>query len=147
MHWKADLAYWGVFFLGQLLFLLKRADLARRSPLNGVTGIGNFFALNWVTILFRSVVEFGVVLYPYRHVDINSLIAKLGWLPDSVRIPQSIVVAFFLGLFSDMIMDWVVMQDKIFGIPIPKALKETIPQLPAVKEVIANLAEGKKPQG
>lgn len=147
MHWQLeirDIGYWLAFALGQLLFLLKRADLARKSPLNGLPTIKAFFALNWITILYRSVLEFGLILYPYRHMDINSLIDKIGWLPDSIRIPQSVVLAFFLGLFSDYLMDWIAMQDSIAGFKIPKFLKESIPQLPAVKQLVDTMAAAKQ---
>src|SRR5438445_13746747 len=122
-NWQIDIVYWIAFLLGQGLFLLKRADLGRKSPLNGLPSISAFFVLNWITILYRSVVEVGLVLYPYRHVDINVLVVKIGWhLPFAI--PQSIVIAFFLGLFSDYLMDWVAMQYSLVGIKIQKFLKE-----------------------
>jgi len=141
-HLEFDFLYWFFFALGQGLFLLKRADLARRSPLNGVPTIGAFFYTNWVTILYRSVFEVGLVFYPYRHFDINSLIDKLGWnLP--IQVPQSLLVAFFLGVLSDYLMDWIVMQDKIGPIKIPGFLKENIPQLPEVKQLVDQMAVAK----
>lgn len=142
-HWKWDILYWLVFALGQLLFLLKRADLARRSPMNGVASMGAFFAFNWVTILYRSALEFVVPFWVYRHVDVNAMIAKTGWnMP--FQVPQSLVVSFVLGLFADFVMDWVAMQKSIAGIPIPSWLKENIPQLPEVKEFVEKLAEDKQ---
>ena len=65
-HLKWDLIYLVAFSLGELLFMLVRADRARRRPLNGVKSIRNFFALNWVTLLFRAVIEWLVFLWPYR---------------------------------------------------------------------------------
>jgi len=141
-HVELDLIYWFFFALGQGLFLLKRADLARRSPLNGMPTIGAFFVMNWVTLLYRSVFEVGLVFYPYRHVDVNSLIDKLGWnLP--IQIPQSLWVAFFLGILSDYLMDWIVLQEKIGPFKVPSFLKENIPQLPEVKQLVDQMAVAK----
>lgn len=140
-HWQWDIVYWLVFALGQLLFLLKRADLAKRSPLNGVRSIGQFFGQNWITLLFRSALEFVFPFYVYRHTDpavLSSWIAKVG-VNIPFRIPQSLVVAFLLGLFSDMLMDWLAMQDSVAGIKIPSWLKENIPQLPEVKQLVDSL--------
>ena len=140
-----DLIFLLVFSLGQFLFMLRRADLARRSPLNGVKSIGMFFAMNWVTLLFRAIIEWGVCLWPYRSASaqwVNSLIAHIGInVPFQIPSHRGLAGCFFLGVFSDMVLDWVTMQDKIFGIPIPKAVKETIPQLPQVQQLVSTLTK------
>lgn len=139
-----DIIYWLAFALGQALFLLKRADLAAKSPLNGVRTKRNFFYLNWVTIIYRSAVEFVFPFYVFRHVDPNVLMAGMSWhLPFSI--PQNGVFFFVLGLFSDLIMDWAAMQKSVMGIPVPSWLKENIPQLPEVTKLVSDLNGGAKP--
>lgn len=140
MSFLWDVINWLAFALGQGLFLLKRADLARRSPLNGVKSIGEFFSRNWITLIFRGAIEFCLIFWPYRHNWADLVIAKLGW-NFHVHVPQSLVLAFLLGLASDMLMDWAVMQDSIAGVKIPVKLKENIPQLPQVQQLVSQLGE------
>jgi hypothetical protein len=139
-HHFTDLLYWLAFFGGQLLFILKRADLAVRSPLNAVNSKWQYFTINWVPLLIRTFIEFVVIYTPYRDIPSDKIIAAFGWnIP--LKIPQSWVVAAALGYLSDSLMDWGAMQEKILGIKVPSFIKETIPHLPEVQAVVAVIAE------
>lgn len=145
-HQDFDFVYWGCFLAGQWLFLLKRMALAVRSPMNALKNRRQYIYTNWDIILIRTAIEFAVIYYPYRHADLNMLVAKLGWsLP--FKIPQAGVVAFGLGFLADFLLDWITMQDKILGISMPAWLKETVPQLPQVQQVIEAHQNDKKTHG
>jgi hypothetical protein len=132
----SDLLYWLAFAGGQLLFMLKRADLAARSPLNAVPTKASYFRANWIPLLIRAFIEFAVVYTPYRHVPSDKIISAFGWnIP--FHVPQSWVVSASLGYLSDSLMDWGLMQEKILGITVPSFIKETIPQLPQVTVLVA----------
>jgi len=145
-HQDTDFAYWGCFLAGQWLFLLKRMALAVRSPMNALKTRREYIYANWDILLIRTALEFAAFYYPYRHVDVNALVAKLGW-PMPFKIPQAAVVAFGLGFIADFLLDWLTMQDKILGIPMPAWLKETVPQLPHVQAVIETAALEKQANG
>lgn len=146
-HQEIDVLYWLAFAGGQLLFMLKRADLAVRSPLNAVATKRQFFRKNWVVLLIRSFFEFAAVFMPYRHADTDAIARSFGWTMP-FHIPQSWVVSALFGYFSDSIVDWITMQEKIMGIPIPKFVKENIPQLTIVTNVVALIRQkNEKEQG
>lgn len=134
-----DLLFWAAFIAGQFMFLLKRADLARRSPLNGVKNVGMFFVQNWVVILVRLAFE-SIFLFLYRHPDFPLQIGLHFSLPHT---KQSLVLTFFGGFFADAILDWATMQNSILGIKIPAWVKENIPQLPQVQTFVQTLTETK----
>lgn len=137
LHQKADIAYAACFLFGQWLFLLRRADLGVRSPMNALKSRRQFFYLNWVTLLYRVVIEFGLFFYPYRHADVNSLLSLEGLqLPSWLHVPQNWIFVIFLGIFSDGLLDWVLGRGKFLGITIPDRLKEDIPQLPEVRAIL-----------
>ena len=136
-RWLWDIVYWLVFISGQMMFLLKRADLARRSPLNGVISIGSYFVTNWVVIVQRLAFE-SLFLFLYRHPDFPSQLGLHFTLPLA---KQSLVLAFFGGFFADAILDWIAMQNTLLGITIPSWIKESIPQLPQVQNFVAGLVK------
>ena len=131
-----------VFSAGQFLFMLRRADLARRSPLNGVRSVGQFFALNWITLLLRAVVEWlflwayrswsgGQVHWALQHVGLN--------IPFEIPTHRGLAGAFFLGIVSDSTMDWFLGLGIAKSIPLVNKLIEQIPQLPQVQQLVATL--------
>ena len=46
---------------------------------------------------------------------------------------------FTLGLLCDFCMDWLAMQDRVLGIPVPSWIKEFVPRLPQIEVVVASL--------
>jgi hypothetical protein len=129
-HQQTDVLYYIAFFLGQCLFVLKRADLAARSNTNGTPTKMAYLGHTWVTLLVRMVLEFVLVYYPYRHLSINDLFSSWGW-HFPFQIPQSAVGAFCLGYLSDSLLDWMGTRQTFPGtnITIPKWLKEQVPPL------------------
>lgn len=150
-HLLWSVVYIAVFSVGQILFMLKRADLARRSPLNGVKSIRQFFALNWVTLIFRAVIEWGVFLWPYRSASaafVAAALSKVGVnIPFQIPAHRGLAGAFFLGLGADFLMDWLVMQKWFQAIPVLNQLAENIPQIPEVTKVVDKLAADKSQSG
>ena len=134
-HIEWDLTFWFFFISGQMMFLIKRADLARRSPLNGVPSITSYFETNWVIILQRLVFE-GLFLFIYRHPNFTN---EIGLHFSTPAIKQSLVLAFFGGFFADALLDWATMQDTLVGVKVPKWVKESVPQLPEVKALVITL--------
>jgi hypothetical protein len=134
-HQQTDILYYLAFVVGQLLSVLRRADMATRSLTNPTPNRRTFIWRNWVPILIRSVLEFVFIFYPYREFDINTIISKFGWhLP--FLIPQSVVVAFLFGFFSDALLDWLLTLQTFPGTtwPIPTWIKEQVPPLTSVSE-------------
>lgn len=146
-HWLWNIFFIVVFSLGQLLFMLKRADLARRSPLNGVKTIGNFFALNWVVLLFRAVIEWLVFLWPYRSASndvLQSVVHKV-WAGFPFQLPQhrGLAGCFALGMGADVLLDWMFGASWFSAIPVLRRLKENIPQSPRVQQMITEVWQAK----
>jgi hypothetical protein len=139
-----DLIFLFVFSLGQFLFILKRADLARRSPLNGVKSIGQYFKLNWVVLIFRAAVEWGLILWPYRSWSATTIqwaLQKMS-IPIPFQIParRGLTGAFFAGMVASSLLDWLMMQNWTKNIPIVNfLLRENIPQLPEVQQLVQHL--------
>lgn len=141
-HQMWDVIYYAPFLIGQMLFLLKRIGLAIRSPLNLLRTRRQYLRLNWDILTIRYILEFAIVYYPFRHVEMNSLFAMFGWhIP--FHIPDSAISFFLLGYMSDSLMDWFAMQDKIMGITIPNIVKETVPHLPAAASLVEKLKQKK----
>jgi hypothetical protein len=142
-HWLWNVVFLLVFCAGQFLFMLKRADLAKSSQLNGVKTIGEFFTINWVKLLFRAAIEWGIVLWPYRSASgdwLQTVIGKLGVnLPFQIPSHRGLAGCFFAGVCAELVLDWVLGKQSILGIPIPAMLKEQIPQLPQVTQLVDTL--------
>jgi hypothetical protein len=135
--------YIAVFSAGQLLFMLVRADRAKSSPLNGVKGIGQYFSLNWVKLLSRAVIEWLLVLWPYRAGSVaflQALIIKV-WpsFPFQVPAHRGLAGAFAFGLASDLLMDYITGMPWFKSIPVLNKIVENIPQLPEVQQFVATL--------
>ena len=138
---KWDLSSGSRLLLAVYLFW-KRTALAACSPMNAMKSRSQYIgSSNWDILLIRFALEFAIIFIPYRHVPLDQLTANLPWhLP--FHIPQdSGAFCFLLGYLSDSTTDWIAMQDKIFGVPIPSWVKETIPQLPQVQSMVNQLAE------
>ena len=133
----SEILQWLPFFGGQCLFVLKRSALAVRSPLNGTKSRRQYLKQNWDILLVRTVIALIAVYFPYRHSDVF-----VGYLPKWMGlIPTSAIVPLALGYMSDSTLDWLLGKDKIFGVPIPAFIKETVPQLPAVQNMVAQLGD------
>lgn len=141
-HQRWDAIYYTAFFGGQMLFLLKRIGLAIRSPMNLLKTRRQYVRLNWDILLNRTILEFAIVYYPFRHIDINTLFGMFGWnMP--FHVPNSAISFFLLGYLSDSLMDWFAMQDKLMGIKIPDIVKETVPHLPEAATLVEKLKQKK----
>jgi hypothetical protein len=140
---KWDAIFLFVFFLGQFLTMLRRAYLAKRSKLNGIESIRQFFAINWIPLLYRSVVEWLIFFYAYRFWQASSIqwaISKFGLnIPFQVPEHRGLWGCLGTGIISSSLLDLLAMQDKIFGIPIPKFIKEQILTLPEVQQFVNTL--------
>lgn len=142
-HQLWDIIYYLPFLCGQALFLLKRVGLAIRSPLNCLKSRREYLYINWDILVYRAGLEFILIYFPYRHQDVVSgWLASFGWhLP--FQLPQAAILFVMLGLMSDYMLDWIAGHDKVFGMTIPKFLKEQIPQIPEVQGVLKAMAEQK----
>jgi hypothetical protein len=132
------IAYVLAFMAGQALFLLKRMALAVRSPMNALQSRGQYLSQNWDILLYRGAIEY-FFLFFYLH---QPLFAELLGLIH-VKLPFTIPVfgfgCFALGLLCDFLMDWIAMQDRVLGIPVPRWIKEFVPRLPQLEIVVASL--------
>jgi hypothetical protein len=126
------------FNAGQWLFLLKRMALAVRSPMNALRSRRQYLAQNWDILIYRGVIEFGF-LWAYLHQEQLGQLLALVHVFLSFRIPVFGFGCFALGLLCDFTMDWIAMQDRVLGIPVPSWIKEFVPRLPQLEIVVANL--------
>lgn len=121
-----------LFLLGQALYILKRAAMAIRSPLNPATSRRSFLARNWDVILIRvGAAQTGFWLW-ISYPDGLSRIAQVAGVHLDLTIPAKPVVALVSGVCSDAILDWIA--EKI------PALKRELPAVPVSR---ANQANGK----
>jgi hypothetical protein len=143
-HWlEWNILYIVVFSAGQFLFMLIRADRARSSPLNGVKSIRKYFSINWVKLLSRAVIEWLLVLWPYRSGSVaflQAMITKV-WASFPFQIPthRGLSGAFAFGLASDLLMDYITGQPWFKSIPVLNKIVENIPQLPEVQQLVQTL--------
>ena len=123
-HQRLDIAYWFAFFAGQCVFVLKRSAMAVRSKTNPIKTRRAYLYANWDVILIRSVIEFIIIFYPYRHGELDSVFnfVTLGHLPFAF--PQSPVFSLALGYLADSTLDWVGTLPRV-----PEWLRESIPNL------------------
>src|SRR5271155_5072306 len=129
-HQLQDFVYWLAFFFCQLLLFLKRPGVATRKLTNPTKSRWQYLRNNWVTLLIRTVIEFVLIFYPYRHFSMGAIAGWFGWhLPFDV--PQSGFGAFCLGFLSDGLLDWLGTLQTIpkTNIAIPAWIKEQIPPL------------------
>ena len=135
-HQYWDFVLWLVFFLGQCLFILKRAGSAIRSQTNPIKTRRAFLVANWDILLIRTAMEF-VFYYVLRHVNSGNLagffhIPLPSFIPADSHMPM--VGMFFSGYFSDSGLDWVSQWSKLPQWA-QKMIKENVPDLQTVIQV------------
>lgn len=133
----ADIGYWLVFFIGQNLYVLKRADTAYSS--GKVLTRGSFLRKNWPTLVIRMMVPELVIFWIVRHVSSNVI---LGWfsVPVPGWIPMGTIhswLAFFcFGFCADSGVNWLLKWQRI-----PEKIRLFLAdQIPDVPEAQAKLA-------
>ena len=132
------IGYVALFMLGQALFLLKRMALAVRSPMNALKSRRQYLSQNWDILLYRGAIEY-VFLFFYLHQALLAELLGLIHVKPPFVIPVFGFGCFALGLLCDFCMDWIAMQDRVLGIPVPSWIKEFVPRLPQLEIVVANL--------
>jgi hypothetical protein len=132
LHEKGDLVYWAFFFLGQCLYVLKRAASAIRSKTNPIKSRSAFVGANWDILLIRFVLEIIVPFYPARHFNVATLAGWINFTLPSWISPQAhlgILGFLALGFAADAILDWVSQSEKL-PVWIRNFIKEQVPQVP-----------------
>lgn len=132
---QKSILYYLAFLVGQLLAILKRADISVRSQTNPTKTRWGYVRINFVPILIRTLIELVLIYLPYRHFDLSSLFLKFGWnIPFAI--PQSAFGAGTLGFVSDALLDWLGTLQTFPGstIEIPQWLKDQIPPLAAMTQ-------------
>ena len=130
LHHKLDLLYYLAFLAGQMVFILKLADLAARGH-NAILTKRQYLQRNWVPLLTRVMLE-SAIFFLYRHYDPGTIIRMFtSWNPP-FSFPQGAMPSLFLGYLSDSLLDWLSTFPKI-----PTWIKATIPAVP--QEVVGHL--------
>lgn len=130
VHHAQDIGYGVSFAIGLWLRMLLRSDYALHSKTNALKTRRAFFYLNWVPLLTRSVIEFGIVWWPWRHIDM--IPSSLNYAANFYRLfPRAAMVAVLMGLGADFLLDW-----------IGQAASQRIPALaPLFKEIVPPVPE------
>lgn len=142
-HHVADILFYVVFLLGQLVYIVKRAGFSMRAG-RAMTR-RSYVYQNWDILLFRSVLEFIFIYMPMRHFSPDQLLGlfhiNLGSLMSigPMQNPVSSPVSFlFAGIASDGIVDWLV-DWASRSTKVPQAVKnwltENVPPAPLTPKV------------
>ena len=121
MSWHPHIWLWIWFFAGMSVYILKRAYYLVTGPNPVANTYGQFFSRCWIPLLVRVAVDSGVYWATFYPDIFDPFIAKFGWQLHS-PIPQYAVVAFFIGMGVDSIIDFAVTK-------IPY-VKDWLPQMP-----------------
>jgi hypothetical protein len=108
---------WAAYMIGQLLHVLKRADMSVKSKISGVASIRQFLSLNWIAIVIR--LGAGAALYElvWRNPKVIGALLGVSWLE---QLPMGWAVAFLFGLLSDLLVDWLTAKVPALQNEIPK---------------------------
>jgi hypothetical protein len=115
-HAAVDIAYYLLFFLGQMLFLLKRAGSAIRNSNTAIHTRRDYFYNNWDVILIRAVIELVVIYWPLRHFTIEQVLAvfNINWDSPLLNTALNSSVGFFVcGYAADSLLDWLSVSPKL----------------------------------
>lgn len=132
-HFRWDVILWLVFFCGQCVYILKRAAMAIRSKTNPIKSRRAFLYANWDILAIRSTVEFILIFYPLRHLNMGTLASLMhftlpSWIPTDGHLGAW---GFFAcGIASDVLLDWIGENDKVPNV-IRQFIKENVPNVPA----------------
>lgn len=123
----AHIWLWFWFIVGMAVYVLKRAYYLVTGPNPVANTYGDFFKRCWIPLLVRFVVDSGIYWLTFYPDLLNGAISfaasKFGWnVQLHSPIPQYAVVALFMGLGIDSIVDFAVTK-------IPY-VKDWLPQMP-----------------
>lgn len=127
MHHHLWLWLW--FFVGALLYMVKRAFYLITGPNPVATGVGSFLKVAGVPLIFRFAVDSGFYWVCFAPEVLQAGLQFMGWQTAAGVlgvITKYAPVAFFFGMTVDPLVDW--------GIPtlvgrVP-FLKDFWPQMP-----------------
>lgn len=120
---------WLWFFVGALLYVIKRAFYLITGPSPAATGIISFIKVAGVPLLFRLVVDSGIYWMCFAPEVLQAGLKYFGWESAAGVIgivTQYAPVALFFGLGIDPMVDWVI-PTVVGKIPF---LKDFWPQMP-----------------
>ncbi len=97
---------WVLFFVGQILHILKRAEFAVRSPANPTKSRLDFLRRNWVAVAVRVALGAGAFAFlATDKIPIGQLLALAG-VTLSAPIPLGYGASLVYGYFADSVLDW-----------------------------------------
>ena len=103
----SKIVIWPLFVCGQLLSILRKAELAVQATTNPIKSRREYARLYWVILLYRSVVALSIfwvwVIYP---AAFSSLAHSIG-LTWNLELPPTPPIAIFAGLLYDVGLEWV----------------------------------------
>jgi hypothetical protein len=121
MTWHPHIWLWLWFFIGMAVYMLKRAYYLVTGPNPVAMTYKEFFQKCWIPLFVRFAVDSGLYWVTFYPDIFDALVARFGWQLHSA-VPQYAVVAFFIGLGVDSIVDFAVTK-------IPY-VKDWLPQMP-----------------
>jgi len=120
-----ELWLWLAFAGGMAVYMLKRAYYLVKGPNPVANTYGQFIVACWIPLLVRAAVDSGLFWATFYPDILNPVLGKLGltWQLHSPMSSMPAVVAFFVGLGMDSIVDFAVTK-----IPL---VRDWLPQMPA----------------
>lgn len=132
-----ELWLWLWFIFGMLIYMLKRAYYLVKGPNPVASTYSQFIVACWIPLLVRGVVDSGVFWLSFYPDFLNPVLSKFGlsWQLHSPMSDMPAVIALFMGLAMDSIVDFAVTK-----IPF---IKDWLPQMPpALKDIPTSPKEG-----
>lgn len=136
-HGVEDLLLYMVFFLGQCVYILKRAGFSMRA--GRAASRRAYVYQNWDILLFRTVIDSFIFEF-FRHISPGQVLGLLhidlsgvSWLSFLYKPLDSMWAFLGLGIASDGLVDWAVdwaSRSPKVPDPIKNWLKENVAQLP-----------------
>lgn len=121
MKWHPHIWLWLWFFAGMAVYMLKRAYYLVTGPNPVANTYGQFFARCWIPLFVRFAFDSGLYWLTFYPDFFDGVLSHFGWQLHS-PIPQYAVVAFFIGMGVDSIVD--------FAVTKVPYVKDWLPQMP-----------------
>ena len=113
---------WLWFSVGMAVYMLKRAYFLVKGPNPVASTYTQFIEVCWIPLLVRAAVDAGIYWGSFYPDIFDPVVARFGFQLHS-PIPQYAVVAFFIGMSIDSLVDFAVTK-----IPV---VKDWLPQMPS----------------
>ena len=123
---------WIWYFIGMAIYMLKRAYYLVTGPNPVANTYGEFFERCWIPLLVRFALDSGIYWLSFYPDMFNAVLQHFGYQLHS-PIPQYAVVAFFIGMGIDSLVD--------FAVSKVPWIRDWLPQMPPPMKQVAKTVE------